>query len=427
MTSEPTIPAALLSDPVSPRERVHSLDVLRGFALLGILIMNIQVFAMPGAAYMNPTVWGDLTGANHLVWLLSHLLADQKMMTIFSMLFGAGIVVFTSRLEARGVRPGRRHYRRTLWLLLFGALHAYLLWYGDILFLYAVCALVAFWCRRWPPRRLLMAGVLVVSVASATFLLSGWSMRFWPPEAVAEFVDEAWDPSPEQLDAELAAYRGGWLAQMTHRAPHAFQFQTFFLLMWGIWRAGGLMLIGMALYKLGVFSAARDAAFYWMLVAIGALGGLPIVAYGVRWNWANDWGPLSMFYGTQFNYWGSILVSLGWVGLVMLVCQRGALPWLTTRLAAVGQMAFTNYILHSVLCTTIFYGHGLGWFGYVERTGQLATVLGVWVLQLTVSPIWLRHYQFGPLEWLWRCLTYGRVQPIRRLAGAEQPVRSVEL
>jgi uncharacterized protein len=419
MMSQPTIPAGPLSDPVSQRERVHSLDVLRGFALLGILVMNIQVFAMPGAAYMNPTVWGDLAGANYLVWLLSHLLADQKMMTIFSMLFGAGIVVFASRLEGRGIRPVRLHYRRSLWLLVFGALHAYLLWYGDILFLYAVCALVVFWCRHWPARRLLVVGVLVVSVASATFLLSGWSMRFWPPEVMAEFVDETWDPSPEQLDAELAAYRGGWLSQMTHRAPHAFQFQTFFLLMWGIWRAGGLMLIGMALYKLGVFSAARDAAFYWTLVAIGALGGLPVVAYGVQWNWANDWGPLSMFYGTQFNYWGSILVSLGWVGVVMLVCQRGALAWLTTRLAAVGQMAFTNYILHSVICTVIFYGHGLGWFGYVERTGQLATVLGIWVFQLAVSPVWLRHYQFGPLEWLWRCLTYGRMQPIRR---AEQRV-----
>jgi uncharacterized protein len=412
--SEPGIPPVSLSDPVIDRERVHSLDVLRGFALLGILVMNIQAFAMPGAAYMNPTVWGDLTGANYVVWLLSHVLTDQKMMTIFSMLFGAGIVVFTGRVEARGQSPTRLHYRRTLWLLLFGAAHAYLLWYGDILFLYAVCALVVVWCRHWPIRRLIVVGVVFLSVASLAFVLSGWSMRFWPPEAFAEFVDDSWDPSPERLEEELAAYRGGWLSQMTHRAPTAFEFQTVFLVLWGFWRAGGLMLIGMALYRLGVFSAARDAGFYWTLVMAGALVGLPLVAYGVYWNTVNGWWPLSLFYGTQFNYWGSILVSLGWVGVVMLVCQRGALGWLTRRLAAVGQMAFTNYILHTVICTAIFYGHGLGWFGYVERTGQVATVFGVWAVQLAASPIWLRHFQFGPLEWLWRGLTYGRMQPIRR-------------
>jgi uncharacterized protein len=402
------------SAPVSQPERTRSLDILRGFALLGILVMNIQTFAMPAAAYINPTAWGDLSGANYLVWLLSHLLADQKMMTIFSMLFGAGIVLFSSRAEARGLSAARLHYRRMFWLLLFGAMHAYLLWYGDILFLYAVCASVVFWFRRWPPRRLILMGVAVLSVATAVFLFFGWSMPHWPPEELDAFVEESWRPSPGRLEGEVATYRGGWLAQMDHRAPEAFKFQTFFLAIWGFWRASGLMLIGMALYKLGVFSAARDAGFYWRLAAAGALLGIPVVAYGVHWNFANDWGPTSLFLGSQFNYWGSLLVSLGWVGVVMLLCKRGALDWLTRRLAAVGQLAFTNYILHTVVCTAIFYGHGLGLFGQVERTGQIAIVFGVWAFQLALSPVWLRHYRFGPLEWLWRCLTYGQRQPIRR-------------
>lgn len=394
-------------------ERIASLDVLRGFALLGILVMNVQSFAMPLAAYLNPTVWGDLTGANYLVWLVSHLLADQKMMTLFSMLFGAGIVLFADRAAARGRSPARLHYRRVLWLLLFGAAHGYLLWYGDILFLYAVCALVLYPFRGLRPRSLLSLGVLVISVSSLIYLFFGWSSAYWPEETRAELIDRDWNPTPETKEAEVAAYRGGWREQMAYRAPVTLEFQTFLLLIWGFWRAGGLMLVGMALYKLEVFSARRPPGFYGALVAAG-LAGIPIVAYGVHWNFANEWGLLSLFYGTQFNYWGSLLVSLGWLGAVMLVCQSGALSWLARRLAAVGRMAFTNYLMQTFICTAIFYGHGLGLFGQVERTGQISVVFGVWLLQLLVSPVWLRHFRFGPFEWLWRSLTYGRLQPFRK-------------
>jgi uncharacterized protein len=400
--------------PIADAQRVGSLDTLRGFALLGILVINVQIFAMPGAAYHNPTAWGDLTGVNFLVWLLGHVLADQKMMTIFSMLFGAGIVLFTARAAERGQSPVRLHYRRTFSLMLFGVVHAYLLWYGDILFLYAVCALVVVWLRHWPPRRLIVLGIAVVSVSSMLFLLTGASMPFWPPEARTQFVEEAWHPTPERLEEEIAAYRGGWLRQMEHRVPTAFGFHTFILVFWGFWRAAGLMLIGMGLYKMGVFSAECRQQFYWRLIAAALAVGVPLVAYGVYWNFGGQWGPLSMFFGSQFNYWGSLLVSLGWVGVVMLIHLRGALPGLRRRLAAVGRLAFTNYLLQTLICITIFYGHGLGLFAAVERVGQIAIVFGVWALQLSVSPVWLRHYRFGPVEWLWRSLTYGRLQPMRR-------------
>lgn len=416
-------PQAVLSQPTTEApgrdlapapERIGSLDTLRGFALLGILVMNVQTFAMPISAYINPTVWGDLTGANYLVWLLGHLLTDQKMMTIFSLLFGAGIVLFTDRAVARGRSAARLHYRRTLWLLLFGLAHAYLLWFGDILFLYAVCALVVYWFRGLAPRRLIATGLAVMAVSSVLYLLMGWSMPSWPAEQQAEFIEESWQPPAEVLAQEVEAYRGGWRRQMEHRVPAALEFQTFLLAIWGFWRAAGLMLIGMGLYKLGVLSAQAPARLYGGLIAAALLVGLPVVAYGVYRNFANDWGPLSLFYGTQFNYWGSVLVSLGWVGAVMLVCQRGALQGLTRRLSAVGRMAFTNYLLQTVICTTLFYGHGLGWFGAVERTGQITVVLAVWALQLLVSPLWLRRFRMGPFEWLWRSLTYGRAQPWRQ-------------
>jgi uncharacterized protein len=400
--------------PVAESERIASLDVLRGFALLGILVMNIQSFAMPFAAYFNPTAYGNLEGVNYRVWLLSHLLADQKMMTIFSMLFGAGICLFTSRVERRGLPPGRLHFRRMVWLLLFGLAHAYLLWYGDILVLYAVCGLLVYAARNLSPRTLLLLGVFIIAIGSGISLVSGWSMPHWPPSAVAEFEQHNWRPPQEALDRELAAYRGSWLDQMEHRVPMAWEFHSFVIFIWGLWRAGGLMLVGMALFKLGVFSAERSRAFYLAMAAVGAGAGIPLILRGVANNHASGWDVrYSFFFGAQWNYWGSLLVSLAWVGLVVLVF-RSPLRWLAQPFAAVGRMAFTNYLLHTILATSIFYGHGLGLFGEVTRSGQIATVFSIWAFQLMASPLWLRFFRLGPFEWAWRSLTYGQAQPLRR-------------
>jgi uncharacterized protein len=148
---------------VTRKERIVSIDVLRGFAVLGILIMNIQSYSMIGAAYMNPWAYGDLTGANYGVWFLSHLLADSKFMTIFSLLFGAGVVLMASRSEAKGRPAAGVHYRRMIWLIIFGLLHGLVLWYGDILYVYGMCGLGIFLFRRRSPKFLLIFGLLVVS------------------------------------------------------------------------------------------------------------------------------------------------------------------------------------------------------------------------------------------------------------------------
>ena len=391
-------------------ERIDSLDVLRGFALLGILAMNIQYFSMPMAAYLNPTAYGDLGGANLATWTVLHLLTDQKMMAIFSMLFGAGIVLFTERATASGRSAKSFHYRRNFWLLLFGLVHGYLLWSGDVLFLYAVCAFVLFPFRNMSAKRLLISGVAVLSVSSLIYISAGLSMPSMPEEMRAEMFGDMWAPAAATIDADLAAYRGSWSEQMQHRVPATAEMQSFVTLAWGFWRAAGMMLLGMGLYKLGILSAQASSRTYARMFGAGVLVGLPVVAYGVYWNFSNNWGPESMFLGSQFNYWGSVFVSLGWIGGLILLLKHGRLPWLTSRLAAVGRMAFSNYILHTLICGFIFYGHGLGYFGSVERTGQLAIVLAIWIFQLLVSPIWLRHFRFGPLEWLWRSLTYWQRQ-----------------
>lgn len=403
-----------LSGPTAQSERILSLDVLRGFAVLGILVMNIQHFSMIGAAYFNPSAYGDLTGLNYLVWLLSHLLTDMKFMSIFSMLFGAGIVLMAERLEAKGRKPAAVHYRRTLILLLFGIAHAWLIWTGDILYSYAMCGLLVYLFRKKQAKTLIILGVASIAVASAVSLMGQFTMPMWPEETLAG-VAKFWAPLQEQVVAELEAYRGGWGAQNQHRFMMALQMQTGSFLFNISWRAGGLMLVGMGLYKLGVFSAALPARTYKKMILAGLIFGFPLIIAGVWYHEATDWAlEVGFLGGMQFNYWGSLLVALGWVGVVMLFCQGWSGSRLYRSLAATGQMALSNYLMQTLICTTLFYGHGFGLYGSVERTGQILIVFAVWAVQLLWSPWWMARFRFGPFEWLWRSLTYWRLQPMRR-------------
>jgi uncharacterized protein len=363
---------------------------------------------------MNPYAYGDLGGAKRLVWFLSHLLTDMKFMAIFSMLFGAGVVLMAERRAAVGKATAGLHYRRMLWLVLFGAAHGWLLWYGDILFTYAVCGFWVYLLRKKRPKTLITVGLIVVGVSSAISLFWQFTMPWWPPGQVEQMNNDWWAPPPEMVAEELDAYRGGWIEQQTQRAPSALFMETMVLLTGMMWRCGGLMLIGMALFKLGFFSANLTDRVYGRTMAVGVLVGLPLITYGVWYREAVEWDVRSAFLGgSQFNYWASIPVALAWIAAVMLVCKHGLFPTLTARLAAVGRMALSSYLLQTIICTTIFYGHGLGLYGSVERTGQIAIVFAVWLALLLFCPWWMQHFRFGPFEWLWRSLTYWKVQALR--------------
>ena len=405
---------SLNAGPVGRSVRILSIDVLRGFAVLGILVMNIQSFSMIGAAYLNPYSYGDLSGANYAVWFLSHLLADSKFMTIFSLLFGAGIVLMASRREATDRPAAGVHYRRVFWLIVFGLLHGLFLWYGDILYAYGICGLVIYLFRRRSSRFLLIAGALVVGVASLLTMFWQVTLPYWPPEAIEQVEVEWWAPPPEAVQTELDAYRGGWSEQQVARAPTAIFMETNHFLTETMWRAGGLMLIGMALFKLGVFSAERSRRFYIRMTSLGFGFGLPIVVFGVLYCDDHAWDVHSAFFGgSQFNYWGSLLVAAGWIGVVMLVCQRHGWDRAKMTLAAVGRMALSCYLLQTIICTTIFYGHGFGLYGSVSRVGQAMIVVAVWAFLLVFCPFWLQRFRFGPFEWLWRSLTYMKLQRLK--------------
>jgi uncharacterized protein len=268
--------------------------------------------------------------------------------------------------------------------------------------------------RRLSPKVQLTLGIAVLAIGSSISAAMGWQMDSASQDVVVRNA-EYWQPSAESLNSELMSYRGGWLAQIPERVASSLDFHTGLIFDWWFWRAAGLMLIGMALFQLDVFSARRTRAFYTRLALGGLLAGLPIVAYGIYRDAAVRWDMrFSEFLGEQFKYWGSLLVAWGYVGLVMLMCQSEIVTGLRRRLEAVGRLAFTNYLLHSIVCTTIFYGHGLGLFGYVERTWQIVITAGIWLVQLVISPIWLRHFYLGPFEWAWRALTYGTLPPFRR-------------
>jgi len=401
-----------MAEPISKSERIVAIDVLRGFALLGILLLNIQSFSMPSITYLNPTAFGELQGLDYAIWWATHVLGDQKFMSIFSMLFGVGIVLMARSGESRTGRSAAVHYRRMLWLILIGFLHAHLFWYGDILFSYGICGLVLWPLRNWSAKVLIPLGVALITVGAIPNLLLGLTIPFWPDEVISEIAKE-WQPNPQQIQAELDAYRGSRLEQAPYRSLGAAMFQTVGLAMWVFWRATGLMLVGMGLFQWGYFQAKWPNGRYWLLVLLGLPAGIGLSAYGVYWNEVRGWSvEHSFFLGGLWNYWGSLFSSIGLASLVMLVCKTRIAAGLYP-LAAVGQTALSNYFLHTVVCTTICYGHGLGYFGYLDRAEQLLVVVGIWIVQIGIATIWLRFYKFGPAEWLWRSLTYWKRQPMK--------------
>ncbi|MEO1366311.1 MAG: DUF418 domain-containing protein [Acidobacteriota bacterium] len=407
---------------------------MRGVAVLGILAMNIYAFAMPLQAYMNPLQGGG-TGALSLgVWFANHMVFDQKFMPVFSMLFGAGLVLMAER-AGDGPFAGV-WYRRQLWLLVIGALHGYLLWFGDILFNYATLGLVLYPLRRRSPRFLIATGAALLTLGLGVSALIGQYGHAQAERAGAilqkkadglELTAEdrrqlsAWAqmrpmmaPIAEDIARDVEAYRGGYRENLAQRARTTFMMQTAGLILVGIWRVGALMLIGMALMKLGVFSAARSDGFYLRLMAFGYGLGVPLVATSAWVLWSIRWDEVKLQrFGIQWNSVGGVLMAVGHIALVMLACRRRWWPGLQRRLEAVGRMALSNYLAHTLVLTPIFYGFGLGLYGRLERPTQVLIVLALWALQLWWSPAWLRTRRFGPAEWLWRSLTYRKPQRMR--------------
>jgi uncharacterized protein len=412
-------------------ERIAAIDVLRGVAVLCILPMNVASFALPEVGLMDPRAIASMfpyEGLNRLATDATHLLFEMKWMSVFAMLFGAGALLY-SRAPARPSRAGQPLHsvafsdRRSQWmrrcglLMALGMLHAYFIWHGDILVLYGLCGLlIVWWCRSLRPGALLALGCLGVLIAAAMWSGWGWAISVVEsrmasdPSATGAFAP----PSAEALRALVERFRGNWLSATGHRVQLALWSQVFMIPLWGIWRAGGLMLIGMALLKWRVLDGSRPARFYAWMAGLGYGTGLPVVAAGIALGDALASQPaLRFIIASKPNELGSVVVALGHVGLVMLAVRRGWLMRAQRAMAAVGRMALSNYILQSILCALIFYGDGLGLHGRLDRAEQWLVVLAVWATQIALTLAWARWCVQGPLEWLWKSATIGRRVPLR--------------
>jgi uncharacterized protein len=415
-----------LLTPINSNERIASIDVLRGVALLGILSINIWAFALPYIVFNDPRAAGGWSPINKGVWIFFHLLCEQKMMSLFSMLFGAGLVVMVQRSDARGTSLVGIYYRRICWLLVFGLLHVFLLWEGDILVPYALCGFLLYPFRRLGPRLQIFLGTLVflsqVLFTTGLGLLVVHLQEMTSPNNDGgteqqrqwrRMLEEEIFPSRDTAE-QIERHHEGYADQFGQRADDVLSAEIPEFLFWSGPRAGGLMLIGMGLMQLRIFSAQRSFRFYARLAVLGYLLGLPLVGYGILDMIHHDFEDLrQLLWSGHFNYLGSLFVALGHVGLVMLICKAALLERLMARLAAVGRMALSNYLMQSLQCTTLFEGWGLGLFGELDRIQLVGVVVAIWSFQLAVSPLWLRSFRFGPMEWLWRSLTYWKWHPLR--------------
>jgi uncharacterized protein len=399
-----------LAEPMALQSRLLNIDIIRGIALLGILLMNIQAFSMNFSAYSNPTSFGDLTGVNFYVYYFSHIFADQKFMTIFSILFGVGIVLMAENIEKKGGNPTKVHYKRMFILALFGLLHAYLLWFGDILFPYALAGMIAYTARKKSVKFLLITAFLSIGFCSLVMYVISFAIPMMA-EADLQNLLAMWAPTQEMIDKDILVNQASWLGQMEHRNFMASKMQTNILFY--LFRIVGLMMIGMALFKLDFFGKRFSNKGLVISAVITFALGLYFIITGNQANFDSEWQIDSMMTGIQPNYWGSILMAYSYMSLLIVFCRSSACMKLKNLLANVGKMALTNYLSHTMICGFIFYGWGLGYYGSFERLDMLLVVLGVWTFQLFFSSFWMARFQFGPFEWLWRSMTYGKRQPLK--------------
>ena len=427
--------AAVTASPVTRKVRIRSIDTLRGVALLGILLMNIIAFGLSYASYFNPVFDSNLEGINLSTYIAMDIFVEGSMRGIFSMLFGAGFLLFITKPDTNEDLVRGLYFRRTVLLILIGVFNAYILvWPGDILFTYGVAGLLLYVFRHYSAKKLaLISGVIFALLAimhTASHMGSrGLREEVLEIEALPASIElnevqqqklAEWDTfldqqlfTPELVEQDLQIRKGGYIETFQFLVPFNLIIQTVGLVASGLWDALAMMLLGMAFMKWGIFNASRSMKFYLGMFVIGFGTGLPI-----------NYFEVNAFVSSGFEiYWeaanrptydlGRLLVAIGYIGLIMMICKSGILHLLRSALASVGQMALTNYLSQSLICNAIFMGWGFNLLGELDRFQIYYVVLGVWLFQLIVSPIWLRYFRFGPAEWLWRSLTYKNKQQWR--------------
>ena len=405
----------------TPNIRHPELDALRGFAVMGILAMNIAAFALPLASYSNPAAGGPPTSSDLTTWFFNFIFIDSKMRSLFSMLFGASTLLMIERALPGPHSAAGAHYLRMFWLLTFGCIHFYLIWFGDILVNYAMSGCLLYLLRNISVKALWRWAIGLFAVqflyvgAFALLLVAAATADATPQmKELLQEMNRAMGVDAAQTAIELRLYRGGYAEIVAHRTGEmlAYPFVSFF--QYGL-ETLGLMVTGMALFRGGFMTGKWEAARYrnWARTCLAI--AIPPLAAMAWWNFSSDFS-VDVVFGTSFA-WSmpfDVFMAIGYAAIIVMMCKvTGSAP-IIERVAAAGRMAFTNYLTTSIVMTTIFYGYGLGLYGSVGRTALYLFCFGMWAAILMWSKPWLTHYHYGPLEWLWRSLSRFELQPFRR-------------
>lgn len=413
-------------DRENPTARLITLDALRGFAVMGILAMNIVAFAMPEMAYVSPKAYGGDTPSDIAAWALGFLIFDGKMRGLFSILFGASLLLIIDRAEANGENPRTVHYRRMAWLAAFGLCHFFFIWWGDILFLYASVGCIAFGFRKWEARRLIkwalglftLGFVMTSLFFGAQLFVAGQAANPASPMAEAgKDLLKDYGKIDKEVTEELALYRGPYLPILDERLDSAANPVVGVLMT--MLETLPLMMLGMALFRNGFLTGSWASEDYRRMARRWLPPGvlLTLIVGWVQWRSGFDY----IVAVNAFMAWagpGRLMMTIAYAALLVLLIRRMSASPLIARVAAAGRAAFSNYLGTSIVMTTIFYGYGLGLFGDVGRWTLYLYCIAMWAVMLLWSKPWLDRFNYGPLEWLWRSLSRWRVQPMRKIAAA---------
>lgn len=419
--------------------RIEALDALRGLALMGIFTINIIGFALPEIAFYNPIVIGGDGLFNHGLWTISTVLVEGSMRGLFSLMFGAGVILFTFGKERAlaeagpGAHRGRSvaglFYRRTGWLIVFGIVHAFaLLMPGDVLLIYGIAGLLLYPLRRLPPAILIGLSALILAAlvaGSLDFELEETALgeeaaaieaRVEAGKAISEAEEDTladWDavyaqywPSQDELDAQIEARTGSIATVFLSNARIVALYGTIDETIWWVGDALMMMLLGMAFYKWRIITAERSVNFYLAMAVVGYAIGLAFRIWAVSTRWDAGFTPM-LWAWMSFDQIGRVAMTVGHIGAFFVIWKSAAGSLIMRALTAAGRMALTNYIGQTVIANLIFTGVGLGLYGALDRVSIYAIMVVILVAQLAFSMWWLSRFRQGPLEWGWRRLTYG--------------------
>ncbi len=395
--------------PIMQSDRIQSLDIMRGIVLFGILLMNINGMGL-AHAYEDPTVSGGATGWNLYTWITTNMFFEGTMRALFSLLFGVGMFVLLDRLEKKGagINAANIYFRRLTWLLVFGLIHCYLLlWVGEILYNYALMGFLVFSFRNMAPKKLILVAVLLFSAGTLwnyvdykndvkfveqvaqvnTYKAAGTPLTKELKEADEKWQKREAERSPAAVEEYNSNMRKGYIHVVGFLAPVNMHYNEHFPYRYDPFDVLSMMLLGIALFKLNILSAQKSYRFYGIMALIGYGIGLCVNYYEVTMIINSNFSLLG-FSKSYLTYdAGRVPIAMGHIAAIMMLCKLPVLQWLKTRLAAVGKMAFTNYIMHSVIAMFFFTGAGFGMFGKLQRHELLYVVFSIWIFQLIISPI----------------------------------------